>query len=191
MKSTGADWPGVEYFPGTFIQEKHCSMAEIYKRYYAKVYHTCFSYARNHDDAFDLTQDVMIKVFGNMEGFEGKSSFSTWVFSITRNHCLSKFSRKKMLLYEDIYAANNLIADEISSDDLENRKRKEQVELELQKYLDLLPENDKKLIELKYFHNYSVKDLQHVFDLSASAVKMRLLRARQRIELILEHKAAA
>jgi len=45
-----------------------------------------------------------------------------------------------------------------------------------------LPEKDKRMLELKYHQNYSVKDLQKEFGLSASAVKMRLMRSRQRVE---------
>jgi len=191
MKTTGAAIRGDEYFLSTFKQEKQQSLGEIYKRYYSKVYHTCFSYTKNHDDAFDLAQDVMLKVFNNIEAFEGKSTFSTWLFSITRNHCLSKISKKKMLYYEDIQAAHNLIAEELCPEELANREKKEQLELELKQYLDLLPENDKRMLELKYFQRYSVKDLQKEFNLSASAVKMRLLRARQRIEQIIEVRAAA
>lgn len=180
-----------EYFLGALKQEKQYSLGELYRRYYPKVYHTCFSYAKNQEDAFDLAHDVMLKVFNNIDAFQGKSSFSTWLYSITRNHCLSIISKKKMLYFEDVHAAHNLIAEEVCSEQLEQRQKKEQMELELQHYIELLPENDKKMLELKYFHKYSVKDLQKEFNLSASAVKMRLLRARQRIEQILEVRTAA
>ena len=181
MKTTGV----------AFKQEKQQILGEIYRRYYSKVYHTCFFYTKNPDDAFDLAHDVLLKAFNNIEAFEGKSTLSTWLYSITRNHCLSTISKKKMLYVEDVHTALNLIADEFSSEELENREKKEQLESELQDYLDLLPVNDKKMLELKYFQKYSVKDLQREFNLSASAVKMRLLRARQRIEQILEVRTAA
>lgn len=173
------------------MRESQQNLTELYRCYYPKVYHTCLSYAKNQDDALDLTQDVMLKVFSNIHAFEGKSSFSTWVFSITRNHCISMMSKKRMYYHQDVYTAKNLIAEEMNPEELERREKKEQLELELEHYLDLLPANDKKMMELKYFHKYSVKDLQTEFDLSASAVKMRLLRARQRIEQILEVRAAA
>ena len=173
------------------LKEKQQSLTELYRCYYPKVYHTCFSYAKNQDDALDLTQDVMLKVFSNIHAFEGKSAFSTWVFSITRNHCLSMMSKKRMYYHEDVHNAKNLCAQEMSPEELELREKKEQLELELEHYLDLLPADDKKMMELKYFHHYSVKDLQREFNLSASAVKMRLLRARHKIEQILEVRAAA
>ena len=174
-----------------YREEKQQSLSDIYNRYYQKVYQTCFYYTRNHDDAFDLAQDVMLKAFAHLEAFEGKSTFSTWLFAITRNHCLSILARKGRFFYEDVHTANKLMAEELSSEDFENRVKMEQLEQEIGNYLDLLPGKDKQLLELKYFHKYSVKELQQELNLSASAVKMRLLRARQRIEQILEFSAAA
>ena len=63
--------------------------------------------------------------------------------------------------------------------------------MQLNYYIDLLPEMDKQMLELKYFHKYSISDLQKEFNLSNSAVKMRLLRARQRIEQIINARTAA
>ena len=171
--------------------DKEQSLGDLYSRYFPKVYNTCFSFVKNHDDAFDFAQDVMLKAFGNMEAFEGNSSFSTWLFSITRNHCLSMMSKKRMLCYADIRVENNLIADEFNIEELETREKKEQLETELERCIGFLPETDRLMIELKYFRKYSIKDLQKEFHLSASAVKMRLLRARQKMEQILDLRQVA
>lgn len=191
MQANEAVMNGVGTYHLAAVNEKECSQSELYTRYFPKVYHSCYSYAKNHDDAFDMAQDVMLKVFNNLETFEGKSTLSTWLFSITRNHCLSMMAKKRLLYYEDVHSAQNLAEDECSAEELEKREKKENLEFELQHFIDLLPENDKRMLELKYFHKYSVKDLQEEFSLSASAVKMRLLRARQRIEQILELRNAA
>jgi RNA polymerase sigma-70 factor (ECF subfamily) len=180
-----------EYLLHAIGEEKQHSLGELYSRYYSRVYHTCFSYTQNPDDAFDFAQDVMLKVFTSIETFEGKSSFSTWLFAITRNHCLSMLSKKRICYFELSQAGKNLVSEELNTEDLEKRVRDEKLELDLKHYLALLPENDKKMLELKYFHKYSVKDLQREFSLSSSAIKMRLLRARKRIEQMLELSAAA
>jgi RNA polymerase sigma-70 factor (ECF subfamily) len=100
-------------------------------------------------------------------------------------------SKRRRIYYEDIQFAQNLIAEEISAEELKIRERKEQLEMELQDYLDHLPVMDKQLLELKYFKKYSVKELQEEFNLSASAVKMRLLRARQKVEQLVDFSFAA
>ena len=191
MKTTGVHTNNDELLIKSIRQGNQKSLGALYSIYYPKVIHTCFSYTKNYDDAFDLAQDVMLKAFGNLETFEGDSSFSTWLFSITRNYCISQTSKRKHLYFEDVQFAYNILADHSNSEEMESRRKKEQLELELRNYLDLLPVRDKQMLELKYFHKYSIKDLQKEFKLSASAVKMRLLRARQRMEQILNVEIAA
>jgi RNA polymerase sigma-70 factor (ECF subfamily) len=176
---------------GTQPQDCQQLLGELYTRYYPKVYHSCLSYAKSHDDAFDLAQDILLKALYNLAAFEGKSTFSTWIYAITRNHCISQVTKNKRFHQVDIHDAHHLIAQEFKSEDFETRAKKEQLEIHLKQYLDMLPARDRQMLELKYFHNYSIKDLQGKFNLSASAVKMRLLRARQRIEQIMDIQPAA
>ena len=107
-----------EFLHNALKQEKQHDLGELYRWYYPKVYQTCYSYTKNQDDAFDLAHDIMLKVFHNINAFQGNSSFSTWLYSITRNHCLSTISKKKMLYCEEVHAAHHLIAQEFSSEEL-------------------------------------------------------------------------
>ena len=162
------------------------SIGSLYKKYFPKVYHTCYIYSGNHDDAFDLAQDVLMKTFSRIDSFEETSTFSTWLFSITRNHCLSHLSRRKKELCEDVEMAHHLQADDMDAEEFEERLSREAVESEMGKYLSILPLNDKRILELKYRYNFSIKDLQREFGLSASAIKMRLLRSRQKAEQVIK-----
>ncbi len=49
----------------------------------------CWNYLRDADDAVDATQEIFIKLCGNVGRFESRSRLSTWVYRIVRNHCLS------------------------------------------------------------------------------------------------------
>ncbi len=163
----------------------------IYSRYYQKVYSKCYSFSKNGDDAFDMTQEVLLKAICNVGSFEGNSKFSTWLYSITTNYCISQSSKKSRKYYEDIMAANHILADRMDEEDFEERLRWEALESNLDKYLKLLSEEERQLLVLKYRQNYSVKELQKEFDLSASAVKMRLLRARMKMSQIISLQEAA
>ena len=167
------------------------SFAVIYENYYAKIYHTCYQYAKNREDALDWTQDIMLKISESLSGFAGRSSLSTWIFSITRNHCISKLERRNRFHFSDISVASALAADLPNHDEFEDRLQKEARELVLGEYLARLPESDRRFLELKYFGNYSVRDLQDEFKLSASAVKMRLQRARQKAGQVFTARPAA
>lgn len=156
----------------------------LYKKYFPKVLHTCYSYTGSKEDAFDLAQDIFIKVLTKIETFKGASAFSTWLYSITRNHCLSHVSHQKSEVYEDFEQACQILAENTEAEEFERRMQMESIEQEIGNCLCLLPPLDQRMLVLKYHQNYSIKDLQKEFGLSASAVKMRLLRSRQRAGLI-------
>ena len=68
---------------------------ELFERYEKRVYLWCFRYTHNVDDAVDLSQEVFLRLYRGIEGYEGQSSFSTWVYVITRNCCIDELNRKR------------------------------------------------------------------------------------------------
>lgn len=61
----------------------------LFERYHGRVYIWCRRFVRDHEDALDLAQDVLVKAYGSLGSFRGTSRFSSWLFAITRNRCLS------------------------------------------------------------------------------------------------------
>jgi len=175
---------------GSFNRDSY-SFEKIYLSYFNRVFKTCCQYSKNPEDAFDWTQDIMLKIAGSISGFEGNSSISTWIFSITRNHCITQLARKSKLFFSEITMAENTLADTCDPDELDERRIKEDQEVSLSDYLARLPEKDRQMLELKYFRKYSIKALQDEYRLSASAVKMRLARARQKAGVLLPPRKAA
>ncbi len=163
----------------------------LYSRYYPKVYAKCYSFSRNRDDAFDMTQEILLKAICNLGSFGGNSKFSTWLYSIATNYCITQSGKKSRRYHEDIRAAYQILEERMDEEDYEERLKWEALESNLDEYLKLLPEEERQLLVLKYRMNYSVKDLQKEFDLSASAVKMRLLRARMKMSQIISLEEAA
>lgn len=68
--------------------------AELYGRYRRRVYVWCHGYAHDVDEAVDLTQEIFIKIFTGSGEFAGRARFSTWVYVVARNHCLSRLARR-------------------------------------------------------------------------------------------------
>lgn len=163
----------------------------LYNRYYSKVYARCITFSHNGDDAFDMTQEILLKAICNVGSFGGNSKFSTWLYSIATNYCITQTQKKRKHHHEDIMAAHQILADRMDEDDYMERVKWEALESNLDEYLMMLSEEERQILVLKYRHNYSVKDLQKEFDLSASAVKMRLLRARTKMSQILSLQDAA
>ncbi len=176
----------LEYLDGNIS-----ALGILYDRYYQKVYHKCLSFTKNTDDAFDFAQDILLKSFSNAKYFKGRSKFSTWLFSITHNYCVTQMTKLNKVRFEDINMRFDIFDESMDTNEFEERKQREEREMLLNNYMNELSELDRSMLELKYHHNYSIKDLQDKFNLSASAVKMRLSRARQKVEQIYStHKAA-
>jgi RNA polymerase sigma-70 factor, ECF subfamily len=62
---------------------------ELFRRNYSKVGRWCLRFTDNREAAADLAQEVFAKVFQNLDSFQGQSKFSTWLFSVARNHSLN------------------------------------------------------------------------------------------------------
>lgn len=63
--------------------------------YEKSVYRLCHRFFNNEEDALDATQEVFIKIYKNLERFEGRSSFSTWLYRIAANSCITLSEKKK------------------------------------------------------------------------------------------------
>jgi RNA polymerase sigma-70 factor (ECF subfamily) len=68
---------------------------ELFRRYRKRVYLWCFRYAHDADEALDLTQEIFVRIFRGIDGFAGRARFSTWVYRIAQNHCLSAMARRR------------------------------------------------------------------------------------------------
>jgi len=145
----------------------------LYKKYFNKVFYKCLSFVKEESEANDLTQDILLKTIENLENFKGTALFSTWLYSITMNHCIEYMKKKNQYKKVEIEQAMLLPEEDRSENEF------------LQKFIDTTIKNlspqEKKLLELKYHQGLSIKELQEKLDLSASAIKMRLKRARNKV----------
>lgn len=156
----------------------------LYDRYAKMVYNKCLGFAKDSDEAQDLTQDVFLKLFVKLASFKGKSKFSTWLYAFTYNHCVNYVTRntakkieKKSVDYEDVnykdfeHYEEEAFSQEMNQMKIENLKRA----------LDLIAPEQKMILLLKYQDAMSIKELQDVLDIGESAVKMRLKRAKDKL----------
>lgn len=154
------------------------AMGELYSRYYSLVFAKCLSFSKNVDDAEDLAQDVMIRVMDKLDSFKGESKFSTWLYAITYNYCTDNFRKTKKKVYQPLEVTYDLVDN--SQDVQEEQTELDSKETSATVALNSLPVADKELLTMKYTLNKSIEELQQHYSLSASAVKMRLMRARMK-----------
>jgi len=69
--------------------------AELFRRYSKRIYLWCFRYTHDVEEAIELSQEIFMKIFGSIGSFSGLSLFSTWVYQVTRNHCLGELTTRR------------------------------------------------------------------------------------------------
>ncbi len=152
--------------------------AELYDRYAQIVYNKCLGFANSKVEAEDLTHDIFIKLYMKLHTFKGTSKFSTWLYSFTYNFCVNYIQRNSYKTREKVQKVEieEYSIVEITEYDIFQIKTKK-----LKKVLSIIDPKDKMILLLKYQDDLSIKELQTVLEISKSAVKMRLKRAREKV----------
>ncbi len=154
----------------------------LYRRYAGKVFAKCISMLADDGQARDATQDIFIKVLLNLAKFTEQSSFSTWVYSITYNYCIDMIRKKKkmpLLFTEDVGKVSKETDPEIPDSVLLEMKQER-----LEKVIDRLPPGDKAILMMKYIDDMQIREIGDVLGKTESAVKMQIMRAKQRSQVI-------
>ena len=156
------------------------AFAPLINRYKDLIFTLVIKIVKDREDAEEVAQDSFIKAYQKLDSFEGKSKFSTWLYTIAYRNALTKVRKKKLETTDiDSYVLDNH-KDDHDFPQLEAIKNGEQ-----QKYvrmaIDRLGETDSLLITLFYLHDNSIEEIQEITEMSQSNVKVRLFRARKKL----------
>ncbi|GAB3035360.1 RNA polymerase sigma factor [Spirosoma pulveris] len=158
------------------VQSSTASCYEsLYRRYQKKVYRQCLAITKSPEQAQDFTHDVFIRVFASLDGFQGRSSFATWLTSVVYYYCLDQLKRAKRLA---TIALDEEIDYYTGSDDSEKTDYQLQ---QLSNVLSAIRPKDALMLKLKYEEGLPVSQIGMQLNLKESAVKMRLKRSRNRV----------
>lgn len=152
----------------------------LYDRYSKMVYNKCYGFSKSQDEAEDLTQDVFLMLFVKLPSFQGRSKFSTWLYSFTYNFCVNYVNRNKQRKMSDksipMDDAEYKLTAEVPDESIYELKASK-----LAKALNMISPEDKSILLLKYQDGASIKELSEVLELGESAIKMRLKRAKAKL----------
>lgn len=156
--------------------------AVLYDRFSGVVYNKCYGFSKSKEEAQDLTHDVFIRLFVKLRTFKGKSKFSTWLYSFTYNFCVNYVQRNSEKKKEKVTVVTDNIKEDASLDDeIDDATLFELKSEKLAKALELIDPQDKMILLMKYQDDMSIQEIQDVLELGASAVKMRVKRAKERV----------
>jgi RNA polymerase sigma factor (sigma-70 family) len=156
--------------------------AELLTRYRDSVYYVLLRMVNNPSDAEDLTIEAFGKAFHNLSKYVPSHAFSTWLFRIATNNCID-FMRKKS------QSPRPFDQDEGEEDEMEatvasDMRAPDEMMMDretaasLNRIVKSLKPRYRRLIELRYFEDYSYEDIATELSLPIGTVKARLFRAK-------------
>jgi len=148
----------------------------LVRRYERPVYGMGMGFFRNAEDARDFAQDVFLKVYRNLSGFEGRSQFSTWLYKIAYNTALNGVNRRKE--YRSLAEGADEI--EASGDDtpeqiLIRKATKEAVLASLRE----LPERYRVCVDMFFFYELSYQEIEVITGFPVNTIKSHVFRAKK------------
>ncbi len=163
------------------INTQEVALVEVlYERYADKVFRKCLSFVKDDAAAEDLTHDIFMKLYMNLGAFKHKSKFSTWLYSITYNFCVDHSRKKQKNRWVEMDDQGN---PEIKDWEIETAEDLGYIAVErLGHLLEKVKIEEKMILLMKYRDDMTIKDIQELLNITESAVKMRLKRAKEKIQ---------
>jgi RNA polymerase sigma-70 factor (ECF subfamily) len=163
------------------------AFGRIVERHTGVVYAAVRSVLGNRSDIDDAVQEAFIRIYRGLPSFSGRSSLSTWIWSITRNHAINVRAKER----DDVIPLEKTA--EIASSrygpeaELARRTAAEDIEW----LLSSLEGNYREVIELRYLAGKKYREIAEVLDLPEGTVKTLIHRARLRMKRIMDERDAA
>lgn len=156
------------------------ALSVLYQRYSNSIYHKCYAMVHNIEVAKDLTHDIFIKAFLKLSTLKSGNSFKGWINTITYNMCINHLNLQQKL------KINPLDQNKDPNNSYQEEEKKDKILLEitleqLEYLLSKMQELDRMILLMRYQDEMSVKEIQNVLNIGASAVKMRLKRAKEKL----------
>ncbi len=150
----------------------------LVESYQKPVYHLCYRMLGNSKDAEDAAQESFIRAYRYLKKYDLNRSFATWLLSIASHYCIDRMRKRQINTVSTAVIPTEIIADRHAPNP-EKTFREQEKEMLIENLLQHLKPIDRAAIVLRYWHEYSEVEIANALDLTVSAVKSRLFRARK------------
>ena len=165
-------------------EHKNCAYLKLMSLYKKKVHRLAFSIVHDEAESEDITQDVFIKVFEKINDLREAKALSSWIYRVTVNLSLAKLrgNHPGMISFEDGLKIDQPPLLDYGSRKVANPEKifstKEKEEI-LEKAINEIPLEYKKVLVLKAVKGLSLKEISSLLGLTIPATKTRLHRGRE------------
>lgn len=162
----------------------------LVKQHQDRVYDFCMRMLADREEAFDVTQEIFVSIHQHLEQFRHDAKLSTWIFRISRNHCLNriKYLKRRGRGRSDEYgetseqAINESVGAPVMPDESLEQSRTRAL---VHRAIARLDEDQRVLVVLRDIEGLAYDEIVEITELPEGTVKSRLHRAREKLALIL------
>ena len=146
-----------------------------------------FFFIRNlvSNEAEDLLQEIMLKVFQNLKNYNPLYSFNTWIYAIARNHCINFLNKRKLVTQSMDFLGEN-IQSKTGDNTPENRLLNKEMTNQIEQVLSGFEPEFKQIAYLRFYEGLACRNIAKVMNIPNGTVKSRLHTMRQKIKKALE-----
>ncbi len=155
---------------------------KFFKSYLNRIYTVVYRIVKNPATAEDLTSEVMMKVYNNINRFKEQSQLSSWVYRIAYNHAISYLRRHKNTESIDDYS---LTIEDEAEKHLDYLEREELSNYIREKMMEL-PENYRVALTLYHFKEMPYKEIAYTMGVNIGTVKTYIYRGKNELKVLLE-----
>jgi RNA polymerase sigma-70 factor (ECF subfamily) len=182
----GAEQPTDEELVAAVLDGNRDRFGDLVDRYQGRLVNYLFRLLRNVDDAHDLAQEVLVKVYQVLDRYDPQFKFSTWLFRVAQNAAIDQIRRRRLKLVslrQDDDDGDGRDWDLPSPErgpygEMRNRERGDAI----QAAIDTLPWEYRELILLRHFGELPYDEIAHLKQMPLGTVKNKLFRGRQMLK---------
>lgn len=164
---------------------------ELFSRYSRKVALWCYRFTGDQDQAADLAQEVFTRAYRHLDSFRGDAKFSTWLYSIVRNHCLNAAKTRAMAPEQIADSELAETADPNAASAFEAIEQAEMAALARELMAECLDETERRVMVLHYGEDVPLADVTRVLGLSnSSGAKAYIVSAKRKLSLALRRRTS-
>ena len=174
------------------VKGDNTAFETLMEKYMGVIYNIALRMSASRDDADDMTQEIMLKIFRSIASFKGNSKFSTWIYRVAVNTCLDELKKKKN---KTVLSLDKEFEDDDGTSQIELKDDRplpeavaEQRELKdmVAAAITHLSDEHRAVIVLRDIRGMSYSEIAEIMKCGDGTVKSRISRARAQLKTILE-----
>ena len=167
------------------------AITQLVETYQKMVFNLCYRMLGERTEAEDAAQEALIKAITKLHLYDPARPFKPWILRIASNECIDRIRRNKQTVSLDGMGEDGAWEWKAGySPNPETQVLHHEQQVKIQALLERLPPVDRTIVTLFYWDGFSYTEIAEVTDLTISAIKSRLFRARRMMAQELEGEVA-